>query len=359
MDGDGDLDMLIGNRASYRNEVYGGSLSYYRNTGTADAPAFELVTDDYLKLHNQQAYSIKPAFADINGDGAVDLVLTFKGVQAGSNRVMYMQNLAAKGQPAAYDLALLQVLLRVGDGDIPAFADVDGDGDLDIVLGKASSMLEFYRNTGTATAPIFTLENDSFGGINYNYARRNVHPAMYDIDGNGQLDLLTVDESGEMRIFRNFTENLNGAFTAESEILENELTKQVHVTKFGQGLSITVAPLGGKHKNYAVVGTQGGGLYLLEQTAGNVANPAAGEGLALTVYPNPYEGVQADMPLRIDASEPVKLEIYDTIGKQVYRSQGKYSRNHSLTLQQWQAGLYIIRAVSESGEQASRKLLVR
>ena len=63
MDADGDLDMLIGNAVAYRNGHYSASLHYYRNTGTAIAPAFELVTNDYLGLQDKQFLNIKPAFA--------------------------------------------------------------------------------------------------------------------------------------------------------------------------------------------------------------------------------------------------------------------------------------------------------
>ncbi len=361
MDADGDLDMLIGNNADYRNDMYSASLSFYRNTGTPTTPAYELVTDDFLGLHSQQVYNLKPAFADLNGDGATDLILTFKGVKAGSTRIAYLQNLAAvPNQPAAYDLAYLQTLLSVADGSSPAFADLDDDGDQDLVLGKAASNLEFYRNTGTASAsaPAFTLESESFAGVGFNFSRRYVYPALYDVDGNGRIDLLTTDESGEVRVYRDVTENLAGTYSAETELLENELTQQVQATRLGQGLSITAAPLGGENKLFLVVGTQGGGLYLLEQTAGNTAPPGAGDTLALKVYPNPY-GRQSEEPVSVKATAPVQVELYNMVGKRVYQSKGRYSRTHTLPVQGLQAGIYILRATSDGGEQVSSKLMVR
>lgn len=356
MDADGDLDMLIGNAADYRNKRYGASLSFYRNTGTATEAKYELVTNDFLGLHTQQVYNLKPAFADINGDGTTDLILTFKGLQAGSTRITYLQNLAKKGQPAVYDLAYLQTLLKVEDGSSPAFADLDNDGDLDLILGKAASNLEFYRNTGSITAPAFTLEDSSFGGIDFNFTRRFLYPAVHDLDGDGNLDLLTVDESGELRIYRNITQDLNATFTAETEVLENKLTEQVQATRLGFGLSITVAPLGGENKLYLALGSKGGGLYLLEQTAGNVANPET-NGLTLQVYPNPYLKA-GEQPVRVQASEPVQVEMYDMVGKRVLESTGKYSRSHTLALPALQSGVYIVRAVSETGKHTSAKLMV-
>ncbi|TPE45293.1 T9SS type A sorting domain-containing protein [Pontibacter mangrovi] len=358
-DNDGDLDMLVGNDGSLRDGVYGGSLSLYSNTGTASEPAFTLVTDNYLQLHDQQVYHIKPTFADLNGDGATDLVLTLSGVQPGSSRIVWLQNLAAKGQPLSYDMAYLQVLQRVAEGDAPAFTDLDGDGDLDLLLGKAASNLEFYRNTGTATAPAYTLENTEFGGIGYDFERRYLHPFVYDVDGDGAPDLLTVDESGELRSYRNIIKSQNAGLDAETEVLENELTAQVQATRLGNGLSITAAPLEGDNTLYLALGSRGGGLYLLQQTAGNAAGPGENARLALQVYPNPHDQALAE-PVKVQASEPVQLDVYSIVGQRVYRTQrGKYSRSHAVPTQELQAGIYIIRASSERGASAAVKLMVR
>lgn len=358
LDGDGDLDMLVGNHASYSNNLYSASISFYRNTGTATAPAFELVTNDYLNLKNKQLFAIKPAFADVNADGLPDLVLTYKELKAGTNRISSIHNKATNGQAAAYSFADVKVLHSIPDGASPALADVDDDGDLDMLLGMRDGSLSFYRNTGTATNPIYTLENNIFGGIDFSTSRRALYPTVADIDGDGIQDLITADDSGALRIYRNFTKDLSGVFTAETQMLENELTQEVHETRFGRGLSTAIASLGGTNKLYVAVGTQGGGLYLLEQTAGNMAvTPDPDAGLTLEVYPNPADKVRNTVTIR--ASEPVTLQVYDAIGRNVYQSNSLYSRSHMLSLRTFKAGMYIIRATSKAGAHASVKLVVQ
>ncbi len=357
--GDGLLDMLVGNNRSHHNGRFVASLSYYRNVGTATEPAFYLVTDDYLTLSFQGMQALKPAFADINRDGIPDLVLTYRLAQGGTNRISYVLNTAAAGQPYDFrgaNLQLdLQVLHTLADGDTPVLFDVSGDGLLDILVGKSSGALEYFRNTGNNT---FELEKQALGGINFNFLRRNLSPAVADLDGNGKADLLTVDDSGTLRVYPDFQDNLNGDFTATTELLENELTKQVQATRLGRGLSLAVAEMGGPNQLYLAVGTQGGGLYLLEQTGGNAANPNTGQDkLGLKVYPNPAAGSQE--PVQVRADEPVILVIHDMIGRKVYQETGSFNRRHTLSLRHLKAGVYLLRATSRDGQHETRKLVIQ
>ncbi|WP_299984443.1 T9SS type A sorting domain-containing protein [uncultured Pontibacter sp.] len=357
IDGDGLLDLVVGNGRSDRNGRFVATLSLYRNTGALTEPAFTLVTDDYLALSNKNMLSLKPSFFDINQDQVPDLVLTYKEHETGhhggsTTQLAYFINDAKAGQPVAFNTSRLLPLHTLADGDTPHLFQVDGQR-VDMLVGKATGTLDYYRSSGNG----FVLEKQRIGGIKFDFYRRNLAPVVVDIDGNAKLDLLTVDDSGALRIYNDFLDHLNGDFTETTEVLENELTGEAHATRFGRGLGLAVAELGGPYKLYLAIGTQGGGLYLLQQTAGNYGNPNdKTSGLGLKVYPNPVAGAQE--PVQVQANESVSLVLHDMIGRKVYDAADSYNRRHTLKLGHLKAGVYLLRATSRDGRHETRRLVV-
>jgi FG-GAP-like repeat len=190
VDGDGDLDLLVGNKIAPESEST-ATVTWFENVGTAKAPAFR----DRGVLPLRGEYHYAPAVADLDGDGRADLVMgTWR------DRVQWWRNITSAGAPR-FELAdsALVVLTR-GSNTTPALADLDGDGDLDLIVGEASGQLNFYRNVGTRVAPRFDLVSDTFLGIDV--GRRST-PVLHDVDGDGAPDLLLGSEDGGVQWWRN------------------------------------------------------------------------------------------------------------------------------------------------------------
>lgn len=193
IDGDGDLDLLVGNKIdpSRLEHPQSARLYVFRNTGTPASPAFELA--DTLDL--AQSYHYAPAAGDLTGRGRVDLLLG-----TWNHGVLFFRDEASEGEPRWVQDTTVTVPVPRGGNWAPALGDLDGDGLLDLVLGEASGELNLLINEGTAETPRFTLAEEGWLGIDIG---RRATPTLYDIDGDGDLDLLVGSEDGPLRLWRN------------------------------------------------------------------------------------------------------------------------------------------------------------
>ena len=178
LDADGDLDLLVGTGQ--------GKIYYYQNQGTAQNPQMVLITNNFCNIDVGEDAS--PELADIDGDGDLDLLV---GRDSGTNEsamtqgdVYYYENI---GTPQDYSFQFVTTNYLTFDNsnlNYPNFIDIDGDGDADLLTSLYYHIL-FYRNQGTVGNPNFVYETDNFGGISV----FNISPWFRDIDGDGDYDL--------------------------------------------------------------------------------------------------------------------------------------------------------------------------
>ena len=185
LDGDGDLDILLANKIDPANPR---TARIYRleNVGSPGRPAFRMA-GALEEISGEFHYA--PALADLDGDGDLDLA-----VGTWNEGVLLFRNEGSAREPRFARVNEPLVDLTRGSHVSPALADLDGDGDLDLVAGESSGEINVWRNEGTRSAPAFTLVTDTLLGLDV--GRRSA-PALADLNGDGATDLIVGSESGQ------------------------------------------------------------------------------------------------------------------------------------------------------------------
>jgi hypothetical protein len=353
VDGDGDLDMVIGTGGVAGANGFRGSLWYLQNTGTAKHPKFVVASEDYLNLPATfDAYNIKPQWADFNGDGVPDLgfaISSFKGLE-----YRYIPNKASKGEAVQLSLSNVVTLTLPNGaqpGDAPYFYDADGDGDLDLLMGKSQGNINYYINAGTAVSPVYILETDSFAGVSLNFEGRSVQVSVADVDLDGRPDLITVDQSGNLKIFHSAAW---GKWTQRETLLIDRDGKG-SARKFGRNLHAAVADYNGDGKPDVAVGSNLGGIQLVtNQLPITITGTEPPLIPVFNVYPNPADGF-----VKMHASSGGFVDIFSVTGRVLFQGIPlKAGEVREVSTRNWPAGLYMLE-LTNGQRKVTKKIVVK
>lgn len=250
LDGDGDLDLMLGDY--YFGSMNWGEFRYYENTGSISEAEFVGHADNPnpFALPYTEYSMVVPRFADLDGDGNVDLIVAhstlgdaylrlFKYVDeeftevtvplpslysaeravvtlgdldgdgdldvligylygGEGYRIAYFENIGTTTEPEFGGPQMNPFgLTAIPAGVAPVLADLDSDGTLDILAGSADGNLYYFENVGTPTAPQFAASVQNPFGLQNPSPGTQVVPAVGDLDGDGDLDLLVGEYGGQ------------------------------------------------------------------------------------------------------------------------------------------------------------------
>lgn len=337
-DSDSLPDMIIGNRGYFDNtnqNIYIGELSYYKNIGDAANPVFRLVTKDYANISALSVKGVYPAFGDMDGDGDKDLLL---GQEDGS--LLYFKNTAPEGDPASFiffqaNYANADVL---GNFSTPQIVDVNRDGLPDILMGEQGGNLDYFQNTGTLTSPDFSSPpNTFFGGVDVRqagYFDGFSAPFLYDEnDGNG-YQLLVGSKRGWIYRFINIDNNLEGVFTLADSFYSNINT--------GANSTVSGADANNDGKTDFLIGNFRGGVtfYNSKITATPEEKPA--HDIAIRIFPNPAnQGF--DVIVSSEKTTGIKMELFDLLGNKWGDQIAREGISTHWDVQSYPTGIYLLR----------------
>lgn len=264
-DGDGDKDLFIATQGNYAKTAYKHDRIYvFENTGSLLKPSFKMTNDDFLSLSNKNYMEISPAFGDIDGDGDKDLIFG-----NGNGRLTWFRNFAPAGQKAEFEFVTDYLdSIDVGYNATPCFYDFNNDGFEDMLVGNKDGNLSYYRNKNISGVGDFEHVTDTFGGIKVNKARYAA-PQVYDMDGNGKPDLLYsyniwntyyTKELGEIKIYRDIDTVTGHIFLPEDFYVYDSVNRKQVIGIIGLSLRPAVTKLGNDSFPDIVAGNKRGGL---------------------------------------------------------------------------------------------------
>ncbi|WP_445636281.1 Dystroglycan-type cadherin-like domain-containing protein [Nostoc sp. DSM 114161] len=209
-------------------------------------------------LTNVGIYTIL-TLADIDGDGDLD---AFAGKNDGNT--LFYRNTGTSTAPTFTLEATNFGLTDVGIYANPTFADIDADGDLDAFVGNVYGTTLYYQNTGTASSPSFAAPlTNPFGLTDVTFY---ADPTLVDIDKDGDLDAFVRDYYGNTVYYQN-------TGTANSPSFAAPLTNPFGLTNGGIYSFLSLADIDGDGDLDAFVGN-GPGNTLFYRNSGTATTPA-------------------------------------------------------------------------------------
>ena len=332
---DGKKDLLIGNYGYYLNNSLKSRLTLYENVGSVSQPAYSLVTRDYAGLSAQNLNNAVPAVGDIDNDGDVDICI---GTSSGN--IHWLKNTAGAGNVCSFTFIPSPFFPNTTSAAAsPQLFDLDGDGKLDLLIGTKNGRIAYYRNNSNfPAAPSFSLMNNFLGGVDVKgdlnlYGIDGYAAPYFYIDG-GITKLLVGSINGNIFHYT-LPANLSSPF--------NQVTITTNNYNEGGQSAPYFEDLNGDNLRDLLIGNAGGGLAFFSSKGPGVGLHEENriQGSQVFLYPNPSSG---RLNVNIDqlSFDTATLRVYDLVGKEVMQTPLS-SNTEIVDLQLLQPGIYFVK----------------
>lgn len=357
-DNDGLQDLFVSNTSYFDTLHPKSKIAQFHNIGTASQPQFQLITRDYdgfdntgmplskiiLSINSATSppdtiymQNMIPAFGDMDGDADADMII---GNTDG--KLIYFENTAAAGAMAHFTLSQIGLknthnsTIDVGDIAAPQIYDFDADGKNDLVIGARNGKLTYLHHSGSATSALPSLDSitNYFGQVN---VRQNSSVYGYShpcfFKYNGITKLLIGEEAGFIRLYDSIDANLLGQFHWVDSTFQN--------ISEGTRTAPNVADINNDGYKDLIIGNYEGGVIYFNGVSSliSVNDINANLNWNFTVFPNPANN-SITIKMNNSVNSNYSIEIYNTMG-QLIKKEKTEAAPFLLNTQNFGSGIYI------------------
>ena len=232
-DGDGVLDLLVGEKTS----AGVGKVAAYSNSGTNAVPIYDVKS--YVQFFNATTNQLEDVevdasgcqgasarMVDFDGDGALDL---FVGRSDG--RILYYPGETTgdgwrltEPDYVEYGVEGLKSEVNVGARALFEVCDWNGDGLNDLLVGSLDGKFYLLVNDATTGAYNFasTTTLTDASGAELTVESGRSAPTLADVNGDGLADLISGATNGNLYVYLNVGTSTSPKFVAGAELSDGE-----------------------------------------------------------------------------------------------------------------------------------------